>query len=305
MENSEEIERGKVIFQTGLFDNLTVQDAFTVIALHAARIDSEDCQTDLSKIMVLLNDHSIFDEKSSDTLTRINKFVNSMQQVKSLDAVEKAAKVLSPELRQEAFILASEISRSIQESPVETVPILNNLTSALSVDSEMVAKTINSIIKTFLDEINDKGIFALARASDEKQIMITRWAKDIYDRFESVLKKHPSKIKHIDELPASKQDIKMAIKILLTAYVLKESDEMVDNLKNLYIRIGTFQNVDPKDKEKIFYNDNGTERELESDYAAVFPEYHKYMEVIISEQNVLLDDVNNFVDDLWKLKTES
>ena len=41
---------------------------------------------------------------------------------------------------------------------------------------------------------------------------------------------------------------------------------------------------------------------MESDFASVFPEYHKYMEVIIAEQNVLLDDVNNFIHDLKELK---
>jgi len=33
MENSEISEREKKVFQTGLFDNLTVQDAITVIVL--------------------------------------------------------------------------------------------------------------------------------------------------------------------------------------------------------------------------------------------------------------------------------
>ena len=96
MENSEETKRGEAIFQTGLFDNLTLQDAFTVIALYAARVDPEDCQAELHKITAVLNDHSMFDEKSSDTLTRVNKFINSMEPVKSLDAVQKAAAVLLP-----------------------------------------------------------------------------------------------------------------------------------------------------------------------------------------------------------------
>ena len=43
---------------------------------------------------------------------------------------------------------------------------------------------------------------------------------------------------------------------------------------------------------------------LESDYASVFPEYHKHMEVVILEQNILLKDVNNFINDLKELKKE-
>jgi hypothetical protein len=166
-------------------------------------------------------------------------------------------------------------------------------------------ETIDSIIKNFIDEINDKGVLALAHEGEEKQAMITRWAQDIFNRLEYILEKHPTKIKNIVELPASKQEVKMAIKILLTAYVYKESDEMVERLKDRYVSIGAFQNIDLENEGKIFYEVNSMEQELESDYASVFPEYHKYVEVIISEQNALLDDVNNFIIDLKELKNES
>ncbi len=160
-------------------------------------------------------------------------------------------------------------------------------------------------IQDLLDEIKDKGFLVLAQLSEENQVMITHWAQDIFDRYESVLKNQPSKIKNIVELPASKQELKMAVKILLTAYVLKESYEIVDRLKDRYISIGAFQKIDLEDGEKKSYEVNNFEKELESDYASVFPEYHKHIEVIISEQNVLLADVNNFINDLLELKNKS
>jgi hypothetical protein len=160
-------------------------------------------------------------------------------------------------------------------------------------------------IQDLLDQIKNKGYFVLARLSEENQVLITHWAQDIFDRYESVLADQPSKIKNIVELPASKQELKMAVKILLTAYVLKESYEIVDKLKDRYISIGAFQKIDLEDGEKKSYEVNNFEKELESDYASVFPEYHKHIEVIISEQNVLLDDVNNFINDLLELKNKS
>jgi hypothetical protein len=160
-------------------------------------------------------------------------------------------------------------------------------------------------IKGLIDEIKEKGIFALAQMSEDKQVLITKWAQEVFDRYEFVLENQPTKIKNIVELPASKQEVKMAIKILLTAYVLKESNETVDNMKDYYISIGTFQDIDLEDREKTFYKVNNIEDELESDYASVFPEYHKHIEVIISEQNVLLDDVNAFINDLLELKKDS
>jgi hypothetical protein len=160
-------------------------------------------------------------------------------------------------------------------------------------------------IQDLLDQIKDRGYFVLAHLSEEDQVLITHWAQDIFDRYESVLKNQPSKIKNIVELPASKQELKMAVEILLTAYVFKESYEIVDKLKDRYTSIGAFQKIDLEDGEKKSYEVNNFEEELESDYASVFPEYHKHIEVIISEQNVLLDDVNNFINDLLELKNKS
>ena len=160
-------------------------------------------------------------------------------------------------------------------------------------------------IENLLDEIKYKGIFEIAQMNEKNQVTITKWARDIYDRYESVLENQPTKIKNIVELPASKQEVKMAIKILLTANVLKKSDELVDRLKDRYISIGAFQDIDLEDGEKIFYEVNNMEQELESDYASVFPEYHKHVEVVILEQNALIDDVNNFINDLNEIKKGS
>ena len=47
IENLEMSERKKKVFQTGLFDNLTVQDAFTIIALYAVQLDIGDDEGNL------------------------------------------------------------------------------------------------------------------------------------------------------------------------------------------------------------------------------------------------------------------
>ena len=163
-------------------------------------------------------------------------------------------------------------------------------------------KKNSSKIENLLNEIKDKGIFALAQMKEENKVKITKWAQDIADRYIVVLEKHPEKIKNIVELPASKDKIRIAIKILLTAYVIKKSDKNVDMLKDYYIRLGSFQNIDLQDQEKIIKEANSMEQKLEIAYASAFSNYHKYMEVIISEQEALLKDLNNFINDLMELK---
>ncbi len=85
-------------------------------------------------------------------------------------------------------------------------------------ESSSNKKKNSSAIKNILNEIKDKGIFALAQMNEENKVMITKWAQNHTDRYIVVLEKHPEKRKNIVDLPASKDEIKIAIKILLTAY---------------------------------------------------------------------------------------
>jgi hypothetical protein len=144
MNESEMSDREKMVFQTGLFDDLTVQDSFTIIALYAAQLDPEDCKEDIDRIMAILNSDALFSEEHLVTRDRINKFQNSMEKVNSLNAVERASKVLTPELRQKAFMIAARIVKAMQE--IRSAKNLQNLATKLSIEKEILEKTIDSTI---------------------------------------------------------------------------------------------------------------------------------------------------------------
>ncbi len=146
MKKSEMSDREKKVFLTGLFDNLTVQDAFTIVLLYAVQSDLGGNKEELLKlILAVLRQDPLFNEDKSHTISRINKFDNSLGEVNPLNAVESAAKVLSPELRQKSFKLAVQIGNAAQE--MRTVNNLTRLSSKLLIDKEIAAKTINSILK--------------------------------------------------------------------------------------------------------------------------------------------------------------
>ena len=146
MENLEMSEREKKVFQTGLFDDLTVQDAVTIIVLYAAQIEIENDKEDLAgRIMTFLSKDAFFNEDHSYTIARINKFVNSMGEVNPLNAIEKAAKMLTSELRHKSFTLAAKIGKATQE--LRTTKILESLASKLAIEKEIVDKTIYSTLK--------------------------------------------------------------------------------------------------------------------------------------------------------------
>jgi hypothetical protein len=193
--------------------------------------------------------------------------------------------------------MATYIRISLQE----TIKMEN-----LEMNKPFYIKKKNSLkIENLFNKIKENGISALAQMSEENKVMITKWARDISDRYATVLEKHPTKLKNIVDLPASKEKIKIAIKISLTACFVKKLDEMVNLLKGRFVSIGTFQDINMDDEKKVVEEDSHDEKETESVYSSVFPRYHKYMEVIISEQNALLEDINNFINDLKELKKES
>ena len=144
MDESEMSDREKMVFQAGLFDDLTVQDSFTIIGLYAAQLDPEDCKEDIDRIMALLNSDALFSEEHPITRDRINKFQNSMEKVNPLNAVERATKVLTPELRQKAFMIAARIVKAMQE--IRSAKNLQKIATKLSIEKEILEKTIDSLL---------------------------------------------------------------------------------------------------------------------------------------------------------------
>jgi hypothetical protein len=155
-----------------------------------------------------------------------------------------------------------------------------------------------SVIEDFFKQFRKDGISALAHLDKDEQAQVINWAQDIVNQYGSILKETPVKIKNLVDLPCSKEDLKIAIKVLLPAYIAKESDDIVDLLKDRYVRLSAFQEISQEDKDTIIKEANKIDQNIESTETALFPTYHKYMEIIVSEQKILLDEINSFIDDI-------
>jgi hypothetical protein len=79
---------------------------------------------------------------------------------------------------------------------------------------------------------------------------------------------------------------------------MKGSGDIVNLLKDRYVRLSAFQKISQEDKEAIIKETIEINQRPESPDASLFPTYHKYIELIISEQHVLLEDINTFINDL-------
>ncbi|MGD9043801.1 MAG: hypothetical protein PVG06_08815 [Desulfobacterales bacterium] len=161
------------------------------------------------------------------------------------------------------------------------------------------------LIEDFIKDFTRKGISTISNSSKDEQTIIVNWAQDVVDQYGSILKEYPMKIKSLVDLPYPKENIKIAIKTLLPAYLAKGSDDIINLLKDRYVRLSAFQEISQEDKETIIKEADKIDQKLESTETSIFRTYQKYMGLIISEQNILLEDIDTFINDLQIQKTNS
>ena len=154
------------------------------------------------------------------------------------------------------------------------------------------------MIEDFIKGFTHKAIHTLANTSPGEQTVIVNWAKDVVEQYGFFLKRNTMKIKNIADLPYPKEHIKIAIKALLPAYLAQGSDDIVSLLKDRYVGLSTFQEISQEDKESIIKEVNAIDQEPGPNGSSLFTAYHRYMELIISEQHILLEDINTFIEDL-------
>jgi len=156
----------------------------------------------------------------------------------------------------------------------------------------------SSVIENFIRQFRNDDVSALVHLDKDEQTQVVNWAQDVVNQLGSVLKEKPMKIKNLVELPCPKEDFKIAIKVLLSAYITKGSDDTVKLLKDRYVSLGAFQEISQEDKESVITKIDEIDQKAESADTALLRTFQKYMELIISEQSVLLDDINTFINDL-------
>ena len=161
----------------------------------------------------------------------------------------------------------------------------------------------SSELDELLHTLRKRGVTAVLTMDKNAQMTMSSWAHELVNQYTAVLKNNPMKLKDLTKLPCSKVDAKLAIKILLMASVTKEiQEEMVVDLRNKFVSLGSFQPVDQKDLLKVKKYISGIQKKMTDVDSSSFLGLNKYMNMIISEQKVLLHEINSFIEDIRKLK---
>lgn len=154
-----------------------------------------------------------------------------------------------------------------------------------------------AVIYDYIRDFRKKGLSILSEMSKDEQTIFVNWAQKIVDRYGSLLQVKPLKIKNVTDLPCPKEDLKIAIKVLVPAYLAKGSGDIVDSLKDRYVSLGAFQEISQEDKETIIKESNEMDQKSESGDTSLFSTYQKYIQIVVSEQKILLDEINAFIQD--------
>ncbi|MDH3838452.1 MAG: hypothetical protein OET57_17020, partial [Desulfobacteraceae bacterium] len=110
----------------------------------------------------------------------------------------------------------------------------------------------SSEIEALLNKLRKTGTTAILSMNKKAQITMSNWAYNLVDQYDATLKNNPVKLKDTAELPCSKMDLKLAIKLLMLASVEKRLDDnAIVNLKDKFVSLGSFQSIDQEDIVKL------------------------------------------------------
>jgi hypothetical protein len=148
----------------------------------------------------------------------------------------------------------------------------------------------------FAAKLRKREIAAFQKLSEKEQARVWEWSRKIIREYRSTLESNPNNLRDVKDLPAPKDDIKLAIKIALPVYVSKDLQLMIKVLKNAYKELGAFQ---PLDRMKN-PNTSGRPSELKSknDDRRSDVTSDADTALIVSEKKALIEEINNFVTDL-------
>jgi hypothetical protein len=161
------------------------------------------------------------------------------------------------------------------------------------------------ISSKLMADLKNKGIIAFKKMTHDEQKKVWKWAKNVIQQYRGVIEANPSNIRNIEELPFSKEDIKLAIKLSLPLYISKDMQSVVKRLKTAYREIGTFQIIENLDKKEMLARADLKRKASSHSNKTIYPISDKYTALAVSEQKALLQDINDFVADLESIMRDN
>ena len=174
-------------------------------------------------------------------------------------------------------------------------------------DQTAAAEENNSLLisSKLMADLKNKGIMAFKKMSDEEQKRVWKWCKEVVRQYRKLLEANPSNVRNIEDLPFPKEDIKLAIKLSLPLYLSKDMQSVVKMLKTAYRELGTFQLIENVDKKELLSRENLKSKASSQNDKTLYPLSDENSALAVSEQKALLQDINDFVNDLRSIMSDT
>jgi hypothetical protein len=160
----------------------------------------------------------------------------------------------------------------------------------------------SSSLERLIRNLKARGLYAFKDMSEEEQLRVWDWAKEVIRQYRKTLERNPANIRSVDELPFPKEEIKLAIELSLPLYAQKNIDSMVKTLKSNYKELGVFQSIDAEDKKKLRKAYVRKDKASAKQNHEMLEIHEKYMEIVVSEKKSLLEEINNFANRMEVLR---
>lgn len=159
-------------------------------------------------------------------------------------------------------------------------------------------KKINPTTRRLLENLRKKGFKAITGMRKEEQQRLWLWAQKVSGRYGKVLSRIPWNLKKASELPFPKEDIQLAIKLMLLPHISRGRTKVVRVLRDRYADLASFQEIDEKDKDALSEVIGPEDRRSKRFDKNRFPLYNKYAQRVVSERKYLIEDINDFISNI-------
>jgi hypothetical protein len=185
--------------------------------------------------------------------------------------------------------------------PVEGGPVLYSKQNIYSPMKNCLRKEIDdgsSKLESLLRDFRRKGLIAFKDMNEKRQKAVINWSKNVIRQYTYLIANDLSNIKDIADLPYPKEDIKLAIKMMLPIYISNGPQSMIKKLKLAYQELGSFQQIDLGDNNEILSPATSKDTNATKKIRESLPNYDEYLEITISERKILFQEIDNYVEDL-------
>jgi hypothetical protein len=157
---------------------------------------------------------------------------------------------------------------------------------------------INSATQRLLENLRKKGFKAITGMKKEEQQRLWLWAQKVSGQYGKVLSRIPWNLKKASELPFPKEDIQLAIKLMLLPHITRGRTKVVRVLRDRYADLASFQEIDEGDRDRLTKFIDPKDGKSNRFDRNTFPLHNKYAERVVSERKYLIEDINDFINNI-------